>query len=155
MTLCHKNFTDLLNVVILVKTNLKTHKSAHVVLFRSDLSLAWNKLVDYYALRFQIEFNFRDAKQFFGLDDFMSIKELPAINAANLAFFMVNVARLLMQQSGFLGMSVIDLKAWFRAGRYVRETLKWLPEIPESISIDAIVDQVASLGRINLPDPVG
>ncbi|CAK0757100.1 hypothetical protein CCP3SC1_270042 [Gammaproteobacteria bacterium] len=51
-------------------------------------------------------------------------------------------------------MSIIDLKAWFRAGKYVRETLKWLPQIPEPISIDAIVRQVASLGRVNLPEPV-
>ena len=30
-------------------------------------------LIDYYALRFQIEFNFRDAKQFWGLEDFMNV----------------------------------------------------------------------------------
>jgi len=28
-----------------------------------DLELAYDKLIDYYQLRFQIEFNFRDAKQ--------------------------------------------------------------------------------------------
>src|SRR5688500_3294021 len=37
MSLRHKRFTDLLNVVIMVKTNLRTHKTAHVVLFSSDL----------------------------------------------------------------------------------------------------------------------
>jgi putative transposase len=153
MTVRHKKFADPLNVVILIKTNLKTHKSAHVVLFSSDLTLAWDTLVDYYSLRFQIEFNFRDAKQFWGLDDFMSIKELPAVNAANLAFFMVNVSHLLRQQSAFAGMSVLDIKAWFRAGKYVRETLKCLPQPPEPILIDAIIAQVASLGRINLPEP--
>lgn len=145
----HKKFADLLNVVILVKTNLKTRKSAHVLLFSSDLALAWNQVVDYYSLRFQIEFNFRDAKQFWGLDDFMNIKEHPAGNAANLALFMVNVSHLLRRQPEFAGMSVLDLKAWFRAGKYVRETLRWLPKIPEPISIVAIVKQVASLGRIN------
>ena len=40
---------------------------AHVLLFSSDLELAQGTLVDYYSLRFQIEFNFRDAKQFWGL----------------------------------------------------------------------------------------
>ena len=110
--------------------------------------------MDYYSLRFQIEFNFRDAKQFWGLDDFMSINELPAINAANLSFFMVNVSHLLRRQTEFNGMSILDLKAWFRAGKYVRETLKWLPQIPEPFSIDAIVRQVASLGRINSLLPV-
>ncbi|CAK0768948.1 hypothetical protein CCP3SC5AM1_590013 [Gammaproteobacteria bacterium] len=46
-------------------------------------------------------------------------------------------------------MSILDLKAWFRARKYVRETLKWLPLIPDLISIDAIVRQVASFGRIH------
>ncbi|MCI5159264.1 MAG: transposase, partial [Candidatus Electrothrix sp. AUS1_2] len=75
MTTHHKKFVNQLNAVIIVKTNLKTLKSAHVVLFSSDLELACDKLVKYYRLRFQIEFNFRDAKQYWGLDDFMNIKE--------------------------------------------------------------------------------
>lgn len=154
VTARHRKFADPLNVVILVKTNLKTSRSARVLLFSSDPALAWNDLVDYDSLRFQIEFNFRDAKQFWGLDDFMSIQERPATNAANLALFMVNVSHLLRQQPEYAGMSVLDLKAWFRAGKYVRETLKWLPQIPESISIDPIVRQVASLGRVNMPETV-
>lgn len=148
----HRKFADPINVVVLVKTHLKTAKSARVLLFSSDPDLAWNDLVDYYSLRFQIEFNFRDAKQFWGLDDFMSVNERPAVNAANFALFMVNVSHLLRRQPQFAGMSVLDLKAWYRADKYVRETLKCLPQIPELISIDAIVRQVASLGRINTPE---
>ena len=63
MQLLHKEFAQPLNVVILAKTNLRTQARAHVVLFSSDLALAYAQLVDYYSLRFQIEFNFRDAKQ--------------------------------------------------------------------------------------------
>ena len=63
MRLLQKEFPQPLNVVIIVKTNLRTHAHAHVVLFSSDLDLAYALLVDYYGLRFQIEFNFRDAKQ--------------------------------------------------------------------------------------------
>ncbi len=47
-------------------------------------------------------------------------------NAANLSLFMVNLSRVLRQQSEFQNMGVLDLKAWFRAGKYVRETLKQL-----------------------------
>ena len=61
--LLHKNFPQPLNVVVIVKTNLTTGKSAKVLLFSDDLELAYDKLIDYYQLRFQIEFNFRDAKQ--------------------------------------------------------------------------------------------
>ena len=68
-----------------------------MVLFSSDLTLAYDKLIDYYRLRFQIEFNFRDAKQCWGLEDFMNVNQLPVYNAANLAMFMVNVSHVLIR----------------------------------------------------------
>jgi hypothetical protein len=154
MTMRHKKFANQLNVVVIVKNNLKTMKTGHVVLFSSDLELACDKLIKYYRLRFQIEFNFRDAKQYWGLDDFMNIQEQQVSNAANLAFFMVNVSHILRRRPEFSGMSVIDLKAWFRAGKYVRETLKLLPQIPEGISVQSIANQVAVLGRVNTIEEV-
>jgi len=71
-SLLNKGFAFSINVVIILKTNLSTHKQAHVILFSTDLKLPYEKLFDYYTLRFQIEFNFRDAKQYWGLDDFTS-----------------------------------------------------------------------------------
>jgi len=44
----YEAFAQPLNMVIIVKTNLKTGARAHVVLFSSDLDLAYDKLVDYY-----------------------------------------------------------------------------------------------------------
>ena len=64
MKVWHKTCADLLNVVVMVKTYLKTQAMAHVVLFSSDLELRYDQLIDYYHLRLQIEFNFRDAKQY-------------------------------------------------------------------------------------------
>jgi len=147
----HKKFADLLNVVVIVKTNLKTHKVAHVVLFSSDLDLPYDLVIDYYRLRFQIEFNFRDAKQHWGLEDFMVVNETPVYNSANLAMFMVNVSQALMRpmRAQWPELSVNDLKTWFRSRKYVVETLKLLPEIPEAIFIDEAIAQVAQLGRIN------
>ncbi len=52
------------STIVIVKTNLTTGKSAKVLLFSDDLVLAYDNLIDYYQLRFQIEFNFRDAKQY-------------------------------------------------------------------------------------------
>ena len=46
--LLHKEFPQPLNVVIIAKTNLRTHARAHVVLFSSDLDLAYAPLIDYY-----------------------------------------------------------------------------------------------------------
>ena len=151
MHLWHKKFVDLLNIVVIIKTNLKTQAVAHVVLFSSDLGLPYDQLIDYYRLRFQLEFNFRDAKQYWGLEDFMTVKQTPVYNSANLAMFMVNLSHALMRllQPHWPGLSVNDLKAWFRSRKYVVETLKLLPEMPEPIFIDQAIAQVAALGRVN------
>ena len=55
MQLLHKEFTQPLHVVILVKTNRRTQARVHVVLFSSDFALAYAPLVDYYGLRCQME----------------------------------------------------------------------------------------------------
>jgi putative transposase len=151
MSLWHKKFADMLNIVVIVKTHVKTHKTAHVVLFSSDVTLGYEQLIDYYRLRFQLEFNFRDAKQYWGLEDFMSVKERPVYNSANLAMFMVNVSHALIRpmRAQWPAFSVNDLKAWFRGQKYVVETLKLLPEMPDSIFIEQVVSQMAALGRVN------
>ncbi|MFQ5613091.1 MAG: hypothetical protein ACE5H9_13260 [Anaerolineae bacterium] len=140
-----------LNVVIIVKIKLHPGARAHLILFSSDLSLAYAKLIDYYRLRFQLEFNFRDAKQYWGLEDFMNIKERPVANAANLAFLMVNISQALMieprQQNPKF--SVNDLKAHFRGLKYVTETLKLLPQMPDPIFFQQIVANIALIGSIN------
>ena len=151
MKLWHKKFADLLNIVVIVKTNLKTQAVAHVILFSSDLALPWDQLLDYYRLRFQLEFNFRDAKQYWGLEDFMTVNETPVYNSANLAMFMVNVSHALMRpmHTQWPEVSVNDLKAWFRSRKYVLETLKLLPEMPEPLFIDQAIAHMAALGRVN------
>ena len=149
--LLHKEFAQPLNVVIIAKTNLRTQARAHVILFSSDLTLAAALLVDYYSLRFQIEFNFREAKQYWGLEDFMNITPTGVSNAANLSLFMVNVAYRLRAdlQPRAPDYSVLDLKADWRGYAYVEETLKLLPEKPESVLLAKIRNHVACLGRIH------
>ena len=147
----HRDFAQSLNVVIITKINLKTGAFAHVNLFSSDLELAYAKIIDYYSLRFQIEFNFRDAKQFWGLEDFMNIKEVPVTNALNLSLFMVNLSHVLLREFRQTNpeSGMIDLKAYYRAAKYFEETIKMLPDKPEPILLDQIFDHVASLGCIH------
>jgi putative transposase len=151
MQLLHKEFAQPLNVVIMVKTHLHTQAQAHVILFSSDLALPYTLLVDYYRLRFQIEFNFRDAKQYWGLEDFMNATPTGVINAANLSLFMVNVAYRLRAdvRQRDQDYSILDLKADCRASKYVEETIKMLPEKPEPVLFAKILNQVAGLGRIH------
>jgi DDE superfamily endonuclease len=155
MQVLHKEFVHPLNGVIIVKTNLRTQARAHVVLFSSDLALAYTLLVDYYGLRFQIEFNFRDAKQYWGLEDFMNVSPTGVTNAANLSLFMVNVAYCLRADGHARApdYSVLDLKADCRGYKYVEETIKMLPEKPEPVLLAKILNQVAGLGRIHAAQP--
>jgi putative transposase len=150
-TMLHKSFADPVNVVVLVKTNLATQRQAHVVLFSSDLALTYDKLIDYYQLRFQIEFNFRDAKQFWGFEDFMNVNQTPVTNAVGLAFLMVNLSQILLAhfRTQIPQFSVLDLKALFGARRYAREALKLLPDAPDPILIDQILDAMPTLGAIH------
>ena len=154
--LLHKEFAHALNVVIIVKTNLQTQTRGHVILFSSDQEITYDTLRDYYSLRFQIEFNFRDAKQYWGLEDFMHVTPTGVTNAANLALFMVNVAYRL--RAGLHppdpDYSVLDLKADCRGYKYVEETIKLLPEKPEPLLLAKMLNQVACLGRIHASQPV-
>ena len=138
-------------MVVIVKTNLQTQAQAHVILFSSDLDLAYDLLIDYYRLRFQIEFNFRDAKQYWGLEDFMNVQETQVTNAFNLSFFMVNVSHRLLRdlrchqpEAG-----VLDLKTFFRSRRYVIEVIKTLDREPQAVLIQGAFDKVAQLGAIH------
>jgi putative transposase len=150
MTVWHKDFPEPLNVVIVVKTDARTHKSSHVILFSTDLSLTAAQITDYYSLRFQIEFNFRDAKQYWGLEDFMNVSPTAVTNAANLAFLMVTLSAVLLpahrqQQPDF---SVFDLKMHFRTRRYLREVIKSLPNPPASDFIFRLGQRLSALGGI-------
>jgi DDE superfamily endonuclease len=155
MQMWHKLFPDKLNIVIVRKINLENGKWAHVVLFSSDLTITADKLVDYYRLRFQIEFNFRDAKQFWGLEDFMNVKQQPVHNFANLSMFMVTVAYQLIQQrrGNIPNFGINDLKAEFRGRKYASELLKLLPETLNELLIDDFFAKIGVLGRINSPSP--
>lgn len=131
----HKLFAHPLNVVIVVKTDRTLHRVGHVVLFSSDASLAAALLVDYYVLRFQIEFTFRDAQQYFGLEDFMGIEQTSVANACCLAFFMVNLSRRLLTdlRAEYPGAGLHDLKSYYRARHYVDAFLKLVPENAQGI----------------------
>ena len=70
-------------------------------------------------------------------------------NAANLAFFMVNFSAALRQSEAAAHLSVLDLKAYFRAHRYLSETIKLLPDPPDEHLISRIWRRLARLSAIH------
>jgi putative transposase len=147
----HKQFGRLLNVVILQRTHLESGRVGHVILLSSDLFLSAATLIDYYTLRFQIEFTFRDAKQHFGLEDFMGITKTSVTNAMGLSLFLGNLSTYLLehfrQQCPEAGIS--DLKSWYRGRFYASAVLKLLPERPDTIICEQLVEQICRLGCIH------
>ena len=81
----------------------------------------------------------------------MNIRPTAVRNAVNLALFMVNLSYRCLQDMRQLHpeFSVLDLKAHCRGVKYVEETLKMLPEMPEPVLLGRIFATIASLGRIH------
>ncbi len=151
LTCLHKEFAERLNIVIIVRTHLESGRVGHVVLFSSDLTLSWELLLDYYKLRFQIEFTFRDAKQHFGLEDFMGVKEASVTNGIGLSFFVGNVARYLLEdfREGCPGAGLSDLRSFYRGRQYLQRLLKLLPDRPDGIVCERLLEQASRLGCIH------
>ncbi|MGB0468935.1 MAG: transposase, partial [Pontibacterium sp.] len=146
-TALHKTFADPLNVVVILRHDEKKGKTARIILFSTDTGLAADKLVQYYRLRFQIEFNFRDAKQHWGLEDFMVTQAQKVSSSANLSLFMVNLSQAMMNQTGET--SVLDLKARYHGLRYAKEAFKILPETDDVINFEDWIQRIPVLGKIH------
>ena len=152
MNLLSKSFDDKLNVVIIQKTIDK--KATHVIFFSTDLKLDYQKIIDYYSSRFQIEFNFRDAKEFWGLEDFMNVKQDAVHNADNLSFFMVNVSHILIEKfrvnNDNKKSDIRDLISHRRGIKYFNETLKLLLKLNPNIYMPKSIEDVTSIGFIHV-----
>lgn len=145
----HKRFADKLIVVIIQKRNIKTQKVSNVNLFTTDFNLSYEKIIDYYSLRFQIEFVFRDAKQEWGLEDFMNRKKEAIHNWANLSVFMVNVAHGLRQNDELKQMSLLDLKTHYHGMKYLDELFKLIPKFNSDYLKKEVERKIANLGAIH------
>ena len=85
----------------------------------------------------------------------MNVTPVGVTNAANLSLFMVNVAYRLRTDihQHAPDYNVLDLKADCRGYKYVKKTIKMLPEKPEPVLFAKILNQVAGLGRIHTTQP--
>jgi hypothetical protein len=81
-----------LRVVVLV-TRKQTDKPRYIVLASTDLALDGRKLVEFYVARFQIEFLFRDSKQFTGLSECQARAEAALDFHFNTSLATLNLAR--------------------------------------------------------------
>ena len=77
-------------------------KLSHLVVadafFSTDTTLSGEEVLDFYRTRFQIEFCFRDAKQFCGLTDSQARDTNKLDCAFNASFASLNVAKVMMKE---------------------------------------------------------
>jgi hypothetical protein len=88
----HVSLKRQLRVVVLVNRKAAT-KPRYIVLASTDLALDGRKLVELYVARFQIEFLFRDSKQFTGLTECQSRTEPVLDFHFNAALATLNLTR--------------------------------------------------------------
>jgi IS4 transposase len=91
-TVWHVSLKRQLRVVVLVNRK-DPHKPRYIVLASTALELHGHKLVQFYVARFQIEFLFRDSKQFTGLADCQSRAATVLDFHFNAALATLNLAR--------------------------------------------------------------
>jgi hypothetical protein len=116
-----------------VKTKDGKLKEKRDLFFSTDTQQASQDILDIYQARFQIEFCFRDAKQFSGLLDSQSRQE-PAINFHwNMAFFAVNLTRVeqLLRHTGHpetITFSMEDAKRRAYNEFFAEKIFRFLPQ---------------------------
>ena len=144
----------LLNIIVVQRTNPKTKKTSQFILMSTDITLEAITLIRYYSLRYQIEFDFRDAKQYFGLSSFKNYKKNQLTNAVNIAFTMNLISAILLEKYqkilGIEKMSILDLKACIRTQKYA-EILLNTPQndLKQFLNQEGILDIIKMEG-INL-----
>ena len=79
--------------LIIVKTKNKG-KWTHKLYFSTDIGQRWKAILELYKSRFQIEFLYRDAKQFLGLDDCEARSENKLDFHFNASLATVNLAKI-------------------------------------------------------------
>lgn len=143
----------LLNIVVQRKTRISDGKASINIWFSTDVKLDYKTLLEYYSLRFQIEFDFRDAKQHFGLSDFKNYKRENLTNFVNLSFTMCLIAKVQLAYYRELlnapKLSIIDLKLIYKARFTAKNILKLIRKQPSSIFNDQFCEQFMPQDLIN------
>ena len=99
-----------------MKRNIKVvvhyaESGGHKIYFSTDLEMSAQDIIEYYRTRFQIEFCFRDSKQFTGLKDCQA-RDLKKLDFAfNASLASVNIAKV-MRQLYYPSRSIGLLKAY-------------------------------------------
>ena len=133
------------NLKVVMLYNTKTYK--HILLACTDLNLDAFTIIEYYRLRFKIEFLFRDAKQFTGLTHCQARSKEKINFHFNLSLAAVNMANFQMENNPTI-MSMNSFKRIAYNTRFVEHLFKQLsPEAKFDINSQSIQNAI-HLGKM-------
>jgi putative transposase len=142
-----------LNIVVVQSWRKIDGKCSTSIWFSNDLTITAKTLLDYYALRFQIEFEFRDAKQHFGLSDFKNYKPQNLTNFVNLSFFVCLLSKPIlaqrMEELKIPKFSIIDLKTLFYQRFVAINIYKLIQCQAVSISLEQLTELLRPTDLVN------
>jgi len=137
-----------LKVVILINTK----NGKYILLASSDLAQTALEIVQFYSLRFQIEFLFRDAKQFTGLNHCQARDEPKLDFHFNMSLAAINLFQLQMKLNGQNNRSMNSFvrKAYnTKLVSLLFDQLNSKPELKEILDVEAPVFQkIINLGQV-------
>ncbi|WP_091393687.1 transposase [Arachidicoccus rhizosphaerae] len=100
--------------------------SGHTVFLSTDINMEGKKIMQYYGLRFQIEFLIRDAKQYTGLEECQAVSENKLYNHFNLSLMSVSLMKLTcwasLKDKSDIPFSMRSIKTWYY-NKYLTETI--------------------------------
>ncbi len=141
------------NMKVVVLLNQKNeNKKKYVILFSTDTDLEAKTLLKYYKARFQIEFIFRDAKQFTGLCDCQARDKNRLNFHFNASLTTLNLAKLehLQTQSDIATMpfSMASIKAYYFNTFFLEEIFSILDIDQSCIKKSPHYQKLRQLGKI-------
>lgn len=129
----------------------KANKARYVLLFSTDTALdAW-ELVRLFRLRFQLEFVFRDAKQYTGLSDCQARSQERLDFHFNASLASLNVARVEARQQAVPGPQVFSMASVKRRGYnrlFLARIIEYLDLEAEKVVIHPAYERLCAYGAI-------
>ena len=111
----------------------------HRLYFSTDENMSGRDVMEYYCTRFQIEFCFRDAKQFVGLNDCQARDKRKLDFAFNSSFTAVNVAKIMCKE---YNLSIGRLKALIVNAYYAQRIIDVFEKNPNTQLNHKIVNEI-------------
>lgn len=139
-------------VVIVQKIDLATGKiKSTQIFFCTDCSLSPQKVLNYYRLRFQIEFLFRDAKQHLGITHCQSTDTKVLNNHWNLALTVLNIAKVVhhfaKKTQDRKAFSIADIKDLYINRLYLDRFISAFGISPDNENISTTIKQFLAWGQ--------